>query len=84
MSDPMLDREVRRTLAVLRHAEEVTGNGAMTCRYRGITRQCFYQWRRRYQAEGLEGLRHRSHKPHTSPRATPAAVVEKIVHLRQH
>ena len=30
MSDPMLDREFRRKLAVLRHADEVTGNVAMT------------------------------------------------------
>lgn len=33
MSDPLLDRQVRRRLAVLRHVEEVTGNVAMTCRY---------------------------------------------------
>ena len=32
MTDPLLDREVRRRLAVLRHVEEVTGNVAMTCR----------------------------------------------------
>jgi hypothetical protein len=39
MSDPLLDRPVRRRLAVLRHVEEVTGNVAMTCRYFGISRQ---------------------------------------------
>jgi hypothetical protein len=31
--DPLLDRQVRRRLAVLRHAEEVTGNVEITCRY---------------------------------------------------
>ena len=30
---------MRRPLAILRHAEEVTGNVSMTCRYYGITRQ---------------------------------------------
>jgi hypothetical protein len=30
-----LDRQVRRRLAVLRHAKEVSGNVAMTCRYYG-------------------------------------------------
>ena len=30
---------VKHRLAVLRHAEEVTGNVAMTCRYYGISRQ---------------------------------------------
>jgi hypothetical protein len=39
-------------LAVLRHAEEVTGNVAMTCRYFGISRQLYYTWLRRYRDEG--------------------------------
>lgn len=75
---------MRRRLAVLRHAEEVTGNVAMTCRYYGISRQCYYTWLRRFDADGPEGLRDRSHRPHHSPNATEAEVVEKIVHLRRH
>ena len=63
MSDPLLDRQVRRRLAVLRHVEEVTGNVAMTCRYFGISRQLYYTWLRRYRADGLEGLRDRSCRP---------------------
>lgn len=78
----MLDREIRRTLAVLRHAEEVTGNIALTCRYFNITRQPYYNWPRRDRAEGPKGLRHRSHRPHTSPRATSTEIVEKIIHSR--
>jgi hypothetical protein len=42
VSDPLSDRAVRRRLAVLLHAEEVTGNVAMTCRYFGISRQPYY------------------------------------------
>jgi hypothetical protein len=38
MGDPLLDRQACRWLAVLRHAEEATGNAAMTCRYFGISR----------------------------------------------
>jgi transposase InsO family protein len=75
---------VRHRLAVLRHVEEVTGNIAMTCRYYGITRPTYYNWLRRYEAEGVDGLRDRSKRPRTSPNATSAEVVEKIVHLRQH
>ena len=30
-----------------------------TCRLFGISRTLFYEWRRRYQREGLEGLRPR-------------------------
>ena len=57
MSEPQLPREVRRRLAIIQHAEEVTGNVAMTCRYYGITRQTFYCWMRRYQEQGVDGLR---------------------------
>jgi hypothetical protein len=37
MSEPLLPREVRRRLAIIQHAEEVTGNVAMTCRYTGLS-----------------------------------------------
>jgi transposase InsO family protein len=84
MSEPQLSREVRHRLAVLRHAEEVTGNVAMTCRYFGISRQVFYIWQRRYQDEGVEGLQPRSRRPHVSPGATRVDVVGKILYLRQN
>ena len=42
MSTTIEDRQIRRRLAILRHAEEVTGNVAMTCRYYGNSRQNFY------------------------------------------
>ncbi|MEU8234999.1 IS481 family transposase [Actinoplanes sp. NPDC048967] len=71
-------------MAVLRHAEEVTGNVARTCRYYGISRQTFYKWLRRYQDEGLAGLRDRSSAPRHCPNATHADIVNKIVHLRQN
>jgi len=47
---------------------------AATCRYYGISRQCYYGWLRRYEADGLEGLKDRSQRPHHSPRATQAEV----------
>src|SRR5512133_3094838 len=84
MSEPMLDRVVRHRLAVLRHAEEVTGNVAMTCRYYGITRQSFYTWKRRYEEDGPGGLRPRSRRPTVSPNATHVDVVGKILYLRQN
>ncbi|WSK74381.1 leucine zipper domain-containing protein (plasmid) [Streptomyces sp. NBC_01276] len=37
-----------------------------------MSRNCFYQWQRRYQEEGLEGLRDHSSAPHHSPNATDA------------
>jgi hypothetical protein len=49
MTEAQIDREVKRRLAIFSHADEVTGNVALTCRYYGITRQTFYtgdpRWR---------------------------------------
>jgi transposase-like protein len=78
------DKNAARRLAVLRHAEEVTGNVALTCRYYGITRQAFYLWRRRYEAEGPAGLRDRSKRPQSCPHETPTEIVGKIIYLRQN
>jgi hypothetical protein len=52
MTEQQLLRMAKRRLAILRHAEEITGNVALTCRYYGISRQVFYKWRRRYDAHG--------------------------------
>ena len=38
MTDKERDKNAARRLAILRHAEEVTGSVALTCRYYGITR----------------------------------------------
>lgn len=55
------DRQVRRRLAILHHAEEITGNVSMTCRYYGITRQSFYVWKRRYEELGPQALAEAGH-----------------------
>jgi transposase InsO family protein len=83
VTEQQLARMAKRRLAILRHAEEITGNVALTCRYYGIS-QVFYKWRRRYDQHGLDGLRDRSHRPHLSPNATRTEVVGKIIYLRQH
>jgi transposase-like protein len=64
------DKNAARRLAILRHAEEVTGNVALTCRYYGITRQAFYQWRR-HAAGGSDALRDRSRRPQSCPHELP-------------
>ncbi|MER7894467.1 helix-turn-helix domain-containing protein [Micromonospora sp. NPDC094482] len=69
--DQQQDRQARRRLAILRHAEEVSGNLAQTCRYYGISRTRLSVWQRRYQEEGLAGLRDRSRRPHHSPTSHP-------------
>ena len=82
MTEKEHQRIIKHRLAVIRHADEVTGNVAATCRYFGISRQCFYTWLRRFEEEGEEGLRERSRRPLTSPRATQSEVVGKCVFRR--
>jgi len=84
MTERELERRAQRRLAVLRHVEEVSFNVAASCRYYGISRQCYYGWLRHYEADGLDGLKDRSSRPHHSPRVTQAEVVEKIMWLREH
>ena len=43
MDEREQQRKVRHRLAVLRHADEVSGNVSATCRYYGISRQVFYK-----------------------------------------
>lgn len=62
MSEPELPREVGRRLAIGQHAEEVTGNVAMTCRYYGISRQVYYM-RRPRRATPYERLRQTQTQP---------------------
>jgi transposase InsO family protein len=69
---------------MIRHAEEVSGNVALTCRYYGISWHTFYKWLQRYQEFGVAGLSDRSKRPHHSPQATHSDVVGKIIHLRQN
>ena len=48
MNEREQQRKVRHRLAVIRHAAEVTGNVAATCRYYGISRPTFYKWLNRF------------------------------------
>lgn len=58
-------------------------NVAAFCREHGISRETFYVWRRRFAAEGPEGLTARSRAPKTSPRRVGDAVEDLIVEVRK-
>jgi transposase InsO family protein len=58
-------------------------NVSAFCREHGVSRQTFYEWRRRYLADGLEGLEPRSRAPRTSPRRVGADVEDAVVALRK-
>jgi transposase len=74
------EKLARGRLSVLELAEAL-GNVSEACRRRGISRTQFYEYKRRFQRHGIEGLKdlppvHKSH-----PMATPEDVQEKIVAL---
>lgn len=55
---------------------------AEVCRRFEISRITGYKWRKRYEEEGLEGLKDRSHAPHHNPRQVTEAVEEAVVEAR--
>jgi len=59
-------------------------NVALTCRHFGISRQIFYRWQKRYDAQNLSTLESGSHRPHRrrQPTWSPAAA-ERVLTLRR-
>jgi putative transposase len=49
----------------------------------GISRKTGYKWLAQYEAEGARGLGDRSRRPHHSPHATDADIVEQLIALRR-
>jgi len=76
------DQEITRKLRVLEHAQR-TGNVRKTCRYFGVPRSNFYNWRKRYEQEGELGLARKIPVTIAHPRAIAPEIVEKVLHLRQ-
>jgi len=76
------EREIRRKLKVLRHAEQ-SGNTAKTCWYFGISRSTFYRWQRRYKKFGEAGLKNEKPIPINPANKTPDEIEEKVLYLRK-
>src|SRR5689334_10918111 len=79
MAREVAPMDVRLRIAVASEGVNV----AEFCRTHGISRETFYLWRRRYRAEGLEGLQPRSRAPRTSPGRVGPEVEDAIVALRK-
>lgn len=59
------------------------GNVTAFCEARKISRQTFYKWRRRFAADGVDGLAERSRQPRSLPTVTPADIEDLIVETRK-
>ncbi len=74
------DKVAYQRLSVLELAEAL-GNVSKACRERGMSRTQFYEYKRRFQTHGFEGLKdlppiHKSH-----PQTTPKEVVDKLLEM---
>src|SRR5512142_2664577 len=78
VTEPMLEK-TKFVLAV----EAGEAPFAEICLAFGISRETGYRWWRRYEEDGLEGLKERSRKPRRSPHATPPDIVERLIEARQ-
>lgn len=64
-------------LSVLELAREL-GTVAEACRQRGLDRTSFYEWKRRFQTRGFEGLKDLAPIHNSHPQTTPPETVERI------
>ena len=73
-------RVARHKLSLLELAISL-GNVSEACRQRGVSRTQFYEYKRRYQTHGLEGLKDLPPIPKSNPLTTPQEHVERLLAL---
>lgn len=74
------EKLAHRRLTVLELAERL-GNVSEACRRGGIDRTSFYDWKRRFQLQGLDGLKDLPPIAKSHPMTTPPEVVARIAEL---
>lgn len=75
----MAEMRLEVLLEAARSGETVTA----VCKRHGISRETFYVYLRRFQAEGIEGLEPRSRQPVRQPQRMPATIEERVCLLRK-
>jgi len=70
----------RQRLNVLQLAQEL-GSVSKACKQGGMDRTSFYEWKRRFQTHGLEGLKDLPPVPKSHPQTTLPEVQERIAAL---
>ena len=75
----MTEQRYRVVLAVVSDGRTVKEVAAAA----GVSRQTLHSWLARYEAEGLEGLADRSHRPVSCPHQMPGAVGARVLEMRR-
>jgi transposase InsO family protein len=71
---------VQHRLSLLELAQAL-GSVSEACRRRGVSRTRFYEYKRRFQTHGMEGLKDLPPIARSHPMTTPGAVVERVVEI---
>jgi transposase InsO family protein len=74
------EKVARQKLSVLELAEALD-NVSEACRRKGVSRQSFYEYKRRFAEAGLEGLKDLPPVAKSHPMSTPEAHVERLLAL---
>ena len=74
--------DIRIAIAAFEAVDDGNASVSDVCQQLGISRDTFYRYRGRLEAEGFPGLLPRSTRPRSSPGQTPAEMVELIVEKR--
>lgn len=72
------EKVARQKLSVLELAQTL-GNVSEACKMRGVSRTQFYEYKRRFQTHGLEGLKDLPPIHKTHPFTTPPEQVEQVL-----
>ena len=73
------EQRYQAVLAVIAEGRSVT---EVAAQWR-VSRQTLHAWLARYEAEGLEGLADRSHRPVVCPHQMPASVEARVLEMRR-
>lgn len=75
-----IDKVAQQKLSVLELAQTL-GNVSEACRQRGVSRTIYYEYKRRFQTHGLEGLKDLPPIHKTHPFTTPQHEVDRMLAL---
>jgi transposase-like protein len=76
-------RKVKAKLRMLQHAKRLSGSVSQTCRFFGVCRAFYYIWKKRYEENGLAGLRDLPRRPHHIKFHIPPEIVSLILRIRE-
>jgi len=75
-------QDINRKLRILNYAKKI-GNISKACRYFGISRETYYQWRRAYEKYGESALINSKPCPQNPTLRMPIEIEDKIIYLRK-